>query len=71
MTSGKASNYMLWLCLAAIMSMLGMNKQLNIIQTLAVLTIRGIENEKGWSSSGRLEFQTAFVVLVVIFSFVS
>ena len=40
MTSGKASNYMLWLCLAAIMSMLGMNKQLNIIQTLAVLTIQ-------------------------------
>jgi hypothetical protein len=48
------------------MSILGINKQLDLLQTLAVLTIRGIEIENGWSESGRLEFQTAFVVLVVM-----
>ena len=48
------------------MSILGINKQLDLLQTLAVLTIRGIEIENGWSESGQLEFQTAFVVLVVM-----
>jgi hypothetical protein len=66
MINAKPSNYMLWFGLAALMSILGINKQLDIIQTLAVLTIRGIEIENGWSESGQLEFQTAFVVLVVM-----
>jgi hypothetical protein len=36
------------------MSILGNNKQLDLLQTVAVLTIRGIEIENGWSDSGRL-----------------
>ncbi len=65
---GDKANYLLWFGLAVLMSILGINKQLDLLQTLAVLTIRGIANENGLSSSGRFEFQTAFVVLVVMFA---
>jgi hypothetical protein len=67
MTNDKPASYMLWFCLAVLMSILGINKQLDLLQTVAVLMIRGIANENGWSS-GRSEFQTAFVVLVVMFA---
>jgi hypothetical protein len=68
MINDKPVNYLLWFCLAALMSILGINKQLDLLQTVVVLTIRGIEIENGWSDSGRLEFQTGFVMLVVIFA---
>jgi len=61
---------MLWFCLAGLMSILGINKQLDLLQTVTVLTIRGIEIENGWSDSGRLEFQIAFVVLVAVVALV-
>ena len=51
---GGKANYLLWYCLAGFMTILGINKQLDLLQTVAVLTIRGIEIENGWSDSGRL-----------------
>ncbi len=48
------------------MSFLGINKQLDLLQTVTLTAIRAIENENRWSSSGRLEFQTVFVVLVIL-----
>lgn len=64
--SAKPASYMVWFCLAGLMSILGVNKQLDLIQTVTISAIQGIENENGWSGSGRLAFQTAFVVLVVL-----
>jgi hypothetical protein len=70
MINDKPVNYLLWFCLAALMSILGINKQLDLLQTVVVLTIRGIAYEKGLSGSGRIEFQTVFVVLVVILTLI-
>ena len=67
---GDNTNYLLWYGLAGLMSILGINKQLDLLQTVVVLTIDGIAYEKGLSSSGRIEFQTVFVVLVVILTLI-
>ena len=66
MVKGKPVNYVLWFGFAVLMTILGINKQLDLLQTFVVLTIRGIASENG-GSSGPLEFQTTFVVLVVMF----
>ena len=65
MVKDKPVNYVLWFGFAVLMTILGINKQLDLLQTFVVLTIRGIASENG-GSSGPLEFQTVFVVLVVV-----
>ena len=65
-TSFEPTDHRIWFFLAGLMSFLGINKQLDLLQTVTLTAIRGIEIENRWSRSGRLEFQTVFVVLVVL-----
>jgi hypothetical protein len=62
---GDKANYLLWFFLAVLMSILGINKQLDLIQTLVILLGRGIAWENGWYSS-RGEIQLAFVMLTAL-----
>ena len=66
MISDKPANYMLWFSLAGLMSILGINKQLDLLQTLVILMGRGIARENGWYGSRR-EIRLAFVILAGLF----
>lgn len=66
MINDKPVIYKFWFYLAVFMSILGINKQLDLLQTVVVLTIRGLSTENGWSSDA-LVFQKLFVVLVAMF----
>jgi hypothetical protein len=62
MTNDKPANSLLWFGFALVLFILGINKQLDLIQTLVLLLGRGIARENGWYSS-RGEIQLAFVML--------
>ena len=59
-------NYWLWFGLAAVLLVLGINKQLDL-QTLLISLGRGIAIECGWYDSRR-QIQIDFVLLAALFS---
>jgi hypothetical protein len=65
MINDEPANNLLWFGSAVLLLILGINKQLDLIQTLVILLGRGIAKEYGWYSS-RGEVRLAFVILAAL-----
>ena len=65
----RAGVYILWFGLAALLFVLGLNKQLDL-QTLLTSLGREIAKANGWYDMRR-EVQRVFIILIAIFSFLS